>query len=60
MTLAKKKLRQGYAVKFIALGLGYANASSLSRVFAQREGCSPRAWLAQERASGGQLDEQAP
>jgi AraC-like DNA-binding protein len=47
MTLAKKQLQQGLAVKQIAPALGYANASALSRVFAQRTGMSPRAWLAQ-------------
>ena len=45
MTLAKKQLQQGCAVKLIAHGLGYANASALSRVFAQRTGMSPRQWL---------------
>lgn len=47
MAIAKKMLRQGQAVKAIAPELGYANASALSRVFAQRTGLSPRAWLAQ-------------
>lgn len=45
LTIAKKRLRQGQAVKLIAPELGYANASALSRVFAQRVGCSPREWL---------------
>jgi AraC-like DNA-binding protein len=45
MALAKKQLRQGRAVKLIAPDLGYANASALSRVFAQRTGMSPREWL---------------
>jgi len=45
MALAKKQLRQGRAVKLIAPDLGYANASALSRAFAQRTGMSPRAWL---------------
>jgi AraC-like DNA-binding protein len=47
MHIAKKLLRQGQAVKTIAPALGYANASALSRVFAQRVGLSPREWLAQ-------------
>ena len=47
MALAKKQLHQGRAVKIIALDLGYANASALSRVFAQRTGASPRQWLDQ-------------
>lgn len=47
LSIAKKRLRQGDAVKAIAPALGYANASALSRVFAQRTGMSPREWLAQ-------------
>lgn len=50
MALAKKQLQQGRAVKLIALELGYANASALSRVFAQRVGASPRQWLEQSKA----------
>jgi AraC-like DNA-binding protein len=46
MAIAKKQLSQGRAVKRIAPDLGYANASALSRVFAQRAGMSPREWLA--------------
>ena len=46
MAIAKKQLSQGRAVKLIAPDLGYANASALSRVFAQRAGMSPREWLA--------------
>jgi AraC-like DNA-binding protein len=49
MALAKKQLRQGHAVKSIAPDLGYANASALSRAFAQRTGMSPRQWLSQSR-----------
>lgn len=49
MTIAKKRLHQGQAVKFIAPELGYANASALSRVFAQRTGLSPREWLAKNQ-----------
>lgn len=48
LTLAKKRLRQGHAVKHIAPELGYANASALSRVFTQRIGCSPRTWALRE------------
>lgn len=51
MALAKKQLSQGRAVKIIAPDLGYANASALSRVFAQRVGVSPREWLSQGRGS---------
>lgn len=49
MALAKKQLSQGRAVKLIAPNLGYANASALSRVFAQRVGVSPRVWLSQSK-----------
>jgi AraC-like DNA-binding protein len=53
MALAKKQLSQGRAVKLIAPELGYANASALSRVFAQRAGMSPREWLARGHKNGG-------
>ncbi|MBC7699081.1 AraC family transcriptional regulator [Aquabacterium sp.] len=49
MSLAQTGLRQGKAVKLLASELGYANASALSRGFAQRIGVSPRQWLAQSR-----------
>lgn len=45
VALASQLLRDGRSVKFAADTLGYANASSLSRVFAQETGLSPRAWL---------------
>jgi AraC-like DNA-binding protein len=45
IAIAKSHLRSGRPVKFIADELGYANASALSRVFAQRTGASPRAWM---------------
>ncbi|MDP2366786.1 AraC family transcriptional regulator [Rhodoferax sp.] len=44
MSLAQAHLRHGHPVKLIASELGYANASALSRVFAQRLGASPTAW----------------
>jgi AraC-like DNA-binding protein len=47
MSLAQAGLRQGKPVKVLAAELGYANASALSRVFAQRLGLSPRDWLNQ-------------
>ena len=52
MALAKKRLLQGRAVKLIALELGYANASALSRVFAQRTEMSPRQWIAHSKVHG--------
>ena len=48
MTIARSLLKTGQSVKHIADELGYANASALSRVFAQRVGRPPRAWLASE------------
>jgi AraC-like DNA-binding protein len=50
IAIAKSHLRSGRSVKFIADELGYANASALSRVFAQRTGASPRAWMDVEAA----------
>lgn len=49
MALAQKLLRQGRSVKLLVPELGYANASALSRVFAQRMGMSPRAWRTKSR-----------
>lgn len=46
LAIAQAELRSGRSVKIVADELGYANASALSRVFAQRVGLSPRAWLA--------------
>ncbi|MGB4117246.1 MAG: AraC family transcriptional regulator [Polaromonas sp.] len=46
LTIAKSLLINRRSVKHIADELGYANASALSRVFAQRVGVSPRDWLA--------------
>jgi transcriptional regulator GlxA family with amidase domain len=51
LTIAQMQLRQGRSVKAIADELGYANASALSRVFAQKIGLSPRAWLEAADAS---------
>jgi AraC-like DNA-binding protein len=48
LTLAQSRLRQGRSIKAIADELGYANASALSRLFAQKIGVSPRHWLAQQ------------
>jgi AraC-like DNA-binding protein len=46
LTIARGELRAGKPIKQLATELGYANASALSRLFAQRhEGLSPRAWL---------------
>ncbi|MED5618130.1 AraC family transcriptional regulator [Ideonella sp. BN130291] len=45
LTIAQAQLREGRSVKVVADALGYANASALSRVFTQKTGRSPRAWL---------------
>lgn len=47
LSLAQAQLRNGRSLKQVADELGYANASALSRVFNQRVGMSPRAWLQQ-------------
>ncbi|MFB8188070.1 AraC family transcriptional regulator [Microbacterium sp. NPDC055988] len=46
LTVAQEQLRAGMSVGTVAAELGYASASAFSRVFAQRIGRSPRAWLA--------------
>ncbi len=45
LAIAQSQLRDGRSVKAVADELGYANASALSRVFTQKMGQSPRAWL---------------
>ena len=46
MSIARGELQAGKPVKLLAAELGYANASALSRLFAQwHGGLSPRAWL---------------
>lgn len=46
LTIAQARLRAGFSVGSVAAELGYASASAFSRVFTQRLGRSPRAWLA--------------
>lgn len=46
LTIAQAELRKGASLKTIADALGYANASALSRLFAQKVGMSAREWLA--------------
>lgn len=45
LTIAQEQLRAGMSVGSVAAELGYASSSAFSRVFAQRIGHSPRAWL---------------
>lgn len=45
LTIAQEQLRAGMTVGSVAAELGYASSSAFSRVFAQRIGRSPRAWL---------------
>lgn len=48
LAIARAELQAGKPLKALAAELGYANASALSRLFAQRhQGLSPRAWLQQ-------------
>ncbi len=49
VALAGNMLRDGSSVKVAAGALGYASASSLSRVFSQETGQSPRDWLRTQR-----------
>lgn len=49
LTIAQGRLRAGAGVAEVARELGYGNASSFSRAFAQRLGASPRDWV---RAAG--------
>jgi AraC-like DNA-binding protein len=46
--LARSLLRRGVPVKAVAVEVGYASTSALSRVFSKRLGLSPTAWLARE------------
>ncbi len=51
LTLARKALRKGLAVKQVAHDVGYANASALGRAFSQRFGVAPMKWLARTTAT---------
>jgi AraC-like DNA-binding protein len=46
LAIAQAELRRGKPLKLLAGELGYASASALSRLFAQKLGASPRAWKA--------------
>lgn len=45
IAIAKQELQHGKPLQVIAHELAYANASTLSRVFAQKVGVSPTGWL---------------
>jgi len=47
LAIAQAQLRQGQSVKAIAEQLGYGSAAALSRLFTQKLGFSPRAWMLQ-------------
>jgi AraC-like DNA-binding protein len=51
LTLAQTELRRGRPLKLVSDELGYANPSAFSRLFTQRMGRSPRAWLKEEAGS---------
>ncbi|MFS0703745.1 AraC family transcriptional regulator [Cellulomonas sp. 179-A 9B4 NHS] len=46
LTVAQDRLRAGASVAATSAELGYAHPSAFTRVFTQRVGASPRAWLA--------------
>lgn len=46
LAIAQAELQRGKPLKLLAGELGYASASALSRLFAQKLGASPRAWKA--------------
>lgn len=50
LAIAQSELQRGRPLKLLAQELGYANPSALSRLFAQKVGVSPRAWLQASRA----------
>lgn len=48
--VAQSMLRKGHSLKLIASAVGYANATSLTRVFTQQLGMSPTEWLSRSQA----------
>jgi AraC-like DNA-binding protein len=52
LAVAQTMLRKGNSLKLIAVAVGYANATALTRVFTQRVGMSPSEWLARSRGHG--------
>lgn len=49
LAVAQTMLRKGNSLKLIAPTVGYANSTSLTRVFTERLGMSPTEWLAQSQ-----------
>jgi AraC-like DNA-binding protein len=49
--LVQKWLKSGQPLKLIAEEAGYGSESALSRAFKSQCGCSPKAWLKQQRTS---------
>ena len=49
--VAQTMLRKGNSLKLIAAAVGYANATTLTRVFTQRIGLSPSEWLARSQGT---------
>lgn len=45
--IAQSLIKQGKPLKFVAEDVGYASAATLSRVFVERLGFSPKQWLRQ-------------
>ncbi|NLY64078.1 MAG: helix-turn-helix transcriptional regulator, partial [Alcaligenaceae bacterium] len=45
LTLASTMIRENRPLKLVAMELGFASASSLSRAFSLRFGLSPRQWV---------------
>jgi AraC-like DNA-binding protein len=48
LAIAQDMLRQGLPVKAICHRVGYTNQSAFTRMFTERAGLSPRAWLARQ------------
>ena len=46
INLAMQQIQQGKHIKNLHRELGYASASSFTRVFQQKNGVSPKEWLA--------------
>jgi transcriptional regulator GlxA family with amidase domain len=52
LSLAASMMRAGRQMKQAAAQLGFASASSFSKVFRQRMGVSPREWLGEQGRAG--------